>query len=221
MSNRIPTRRKAISRSPIVRSLVAETAGGPALELGGQGDAFLAFLRRVADVALQAASGLPRKEARGLEKASSSELLLRLAERSARNEDNPLARARVRGLEGRQRLEQTAGGLLDGREVARLLGMTPAGVHKRYQAHQLLGIRRGSRRIGYPSAQFHRGRVIPHLEEVLKVFAAARVDGWAQLAFLLGKNSRLGDRTPLAALRQGDRAPVMEAARTFGEHGAV
>ena len=221
MAPRSLSNRKIPTRSAGAGALVGQTATGPPFDWGGRGDSLLAFMRRVVDVALEAASGLARDEARGLEKVSSTELLIKLAERTARKEGDALARARVRGLEARKKLEDAAGGLLDGAAVAKVLGMTPAGVHKRYQACQLLGIRGEVRRIGYPAVQFDGGRVLPHLQEVLRLFAAAKVDGWAQLAFLMSANARLGDRTPLAALRAGDLAPVLEAARNLGEHGAV
>jgi len=217
---RTPNSRK-VARGQLASALAAQAVAVPSLAMGGRGDGPLAFMRRVVEVAMEAASGLARKEARGLEKASSTEILLRLAERSARRGGDALGRARGRGLEARKRRGERAGGLLDGASVAELIGMTPAGVHRRYQAHQLLGIRGEARRIGYPGAQFVGGRTLPHLPEVLKLLAAAKVDGWAQLAFLTGSNARLGERTPLAALQEGDLAAVLGAARAFGEHGAA
>jgi hypothetical protein len=95
--------------------------------------------------------------------------------------------------------------------------MTQAAVHKRYKAHQLLGIREERRRISYPALQFSDGRVVEHLPEVLESLAARSIDDRAQLRFLAGSNSRLGGRSPIRALRDGDVSRVLAAARALGE----
>jgi len=42
-----------------------------------------------------------------------------------------------------------------------------------------------------------------------------------QHVFMVGRNTRLDDRTPLARLREGRLNEVLKAARAFGEHGAA
>lgn len=162
----------------------------------------------------------PNERAR-LKTASRAEILTTLAATAADQESDPLAQARVRGLEVWAKLREAAGGFLSGSEVAATLGMTPAAIHKRYKAHQLLGIREEKRRIAYPALQFSRGRVVEGLPEVLRALAAHGVDEPSQLRFLAGTHARLGGRTALRALQEGGLEEVLVAARTFEEHGAA
>ena len=168
----------------------------------------------------QAVSGLAAGERLRLKKVSTAELLTSLAARTAQDEGDEFAQARLRGLEVWQKLREASGGFLAGADVAAMLQMTPAAVHKRYKAHQLLGIREEKRRISYPALQFSDGRVVEHLPEVLELLAARHIDDRAQLRFLAGSHSRLSGRTPVGALRDGDVSQVLAAARAFGEHGA-
>jgi len=198
----------------------------PSAASAGAGSAALAdeaveSFQRAMDAVMRAFIGLDLPEKRRLKQASDFELLTTLAARTAEQEGDELAQARLRGLEARKKLVEAGGGFLDGAGVARLLGMTTAAVHKRYKAHQLLGIREEKRRIVYPAFQFHGERVVRDLPAVLQVLAQVGVDEWAQLRFFAGANARLGGRSPIDALKAGDVEQVLAAARTFGEHGAA
>lgn len=178
-------------------------------------------VERAIEAVARAVSSLAAGERLRLKKASSAELLTSLAARTAQQEGDQFAQARLRGLEVWKKLRESAGGFLTGADVAAMLGMTSAAVHKRYKAHQLLGIREEKRRIVYPAFQFSDGRVVQHLPAVLQALTAEHVDERAQLRFLAGSHSRLDGRTPLCALRDGDLNSVLAAARAFGEHGAA
>jgi len=198
----------------------------PSAATAGAGSAALAdeavvSFHRAMDAVMRAFVGLDLPEKRRLKEASDFDVLATLAARTAQHEGDELAQARLRGLDARKKLVEAVGGFLDGAGVARLLGMTTAAVHKRYKAHQLLGIREEKRRIVYPGFQFDGERVVRDLPAVLRVLSDARVDEWAQLRFLAGANARLGGRSPMDALRAGEGERVLAAARTFGEHGAV
>ena len=194
------------------------TAGGG--EANVAGDA-LESLQRIMDVVARAFRGLGAREVQTLRKASDFDVLRTLAARTAELQGSELAQAYLRGLDARHALITKAGGMLDGSDVAQILGMTTAGVHKRYQAGQLLGIREGTRRIGYPGLQFDGPRVVRDLPRVLAVLAENETDEWSQLRFLAGSNARLGGRTPVEALKDGDVEQAVSAARAFGEHGAA
>ena len=196
----------------------AATGGGGEATLAGDA---LESLQRVMDVVARAFRGLGFREVRSLKGASDFEVLRTLAARTAELQGSELAKAYLRGLDARHALIAAGGGMLDGGDVAKLLGMTPAGVHKRYQAGQLLGIREEKRRIGYPALQFDGSRVVRDLPRVLAALAENETDEWARLRFLAGSNARLGGRTPLEALKAGDVEAVLAAARAFGEHGAA
>ena len=198
----------------------------PSAASAGVGSAALAdeavvSFHRAMDAVMRAFVGLDLPEKRRLKEASDFDVLATLAARTAQHEGDELAQARLRGLDVRKKLVEAVGGFLDGAGVAQLLGMTTAAVHKRYKAHQLLGIREEKRRIVYPAFQFEGERVVRDLPAALQVLSDARVDEWAQLRFLAGANARLGGRSPMDALRAGEGERVLAAARTFGEHGAA
>jgi hypothetical protein len=200
--------------------LAASAAAAGGGEAPVAGDA-LESLQHIMDVVARAFRGLGFREVRSLKEASDFEVLRTLAARTAEMQGSELARAYLRGLDASHALITKAGGLLDGSDVAKLLGMTPAAVHKRYQAGHLLGIREEKRRIGYPALQFDGPRVVRDLPRVLAVLADNETDDWSQLRFLAGASARLGGRTPIDALKAGDVDTVLAAARAFGEHGAA
>ncbi len=131
---------------------------------------------------------------------------------------DPLLPSKVRGLGERERLLASEGGTWDAETVARHLHLTRQGVNRRRRAGALLGIDVGRRGYRYPAWQFDRGGTLPGLEAVLQTLQ--QHDPWMQLIFMVSANARLGSRTPLEALRSGEREEVIVAARAFGHHGA-
>jgi len=210
-----PTRIKAPHSTAAARTATASDAAALAAA------DVVEIVERAVEAVARAMSSLAAGERHRLKKASPSELLASLAARAAQEEGDELAEARLRGLDAWKKLRDSAGGFLAGADVAAMLGMSPAAIHKRYKAHQLLGIREEKRRIAYPALQFSDGRVVQDLPAVLQVLAARSVDERAQLRFLAGSSSRLDSRTPIRALQDGDLDQVLAAARTFGEHGAA
>jgi hypothetical protein len=209
------------ARTKVPPAAAAARTAGPSDAAALAAEDVVQIVERAVEAVARAVCTLAAGERLRLKKAPAAELLASLAARAAQEEGDVMAEARLRGLDAWRKLRDAAGGLLAGTEVAALLGMTPAAVHKRYKAHQLLGIREEKRRIGYPALQFSGGRVVQDLPAVLQVLAARRVDERAQLRFLAGSNDRLDGRAPIRALQNGDLAPVLAAARTFGEHGAA
>ena len=211
--------RKAGKRLELERA--AASAAGTSGRSAGVADEAVESMQRAVDAVMRAFSGLELPEKRRLKDASDFDVLTTLAARTASNDADELGQARLRGLEARRKLLELAGGVLDGAAVAKLLGMTTAAVHKRFQAHQLLGIREEKRRIVYPALQFEEGRVVRDLPVVLQLFANSGVDAWAQLRFLAGTNTRLGGKAPIRSLQAGELDQVLAAARMFGEQGAA
>ena len=132
---------------------------------------------------------------------------------------DPLAAARVRGLQIKRELLTRAGGTLQPREVAELLGMSRQAVGKRRRAGKLIAVQTGRRGYEYPACQFEDTGVIENLEVVLGAFADD-IDDWMQLAFLINPNESLGGESPLDLLRRGEVDAVARAARIHGQHGA-
>jgi len=129
----------------------------------------------------------------------------------------PLAPAFIRGIEARQRLIEEHGGTLTAQQVARMIGISRQGVEKRRQAGKLLALATGRHGYRYPVWQFSDSGALPGLEDVLGVLAPH--DEWMQTLFFVGKNLRLGDRTPIEALKAGELAQVLDAAQLYGEQG--
>lgn len=133
--------------------------------------------------------------------------------------DDPLAPARLRGLREREKLLEVEGGTLSADGVAKHLNVTRQAVNKRRQQGALIGLDAGRHGYLYPAWQFVREGTIPDLEPVLGALKGH--DPWMQHIFMVSGNTRLANRTPLEALRQGRLDDVLKAARALGEHGAA
>ncbi len=133
---------------------------------------------------------------------------------------DPLLAAKARGTKVRLQLQKEAGGFLSTQALTRLLDVTEAAISKQAEAAKLLVIKKGRANL-FPKVQFNEdAQPVQGLKEVLPVLKKAGADGWGQLLFLLNSNDRLGGRRPVDVLRVGDVASVVEAARSYGEHGA-
>jgi hypothetical protein len=164
------------------------------------------------------------RDARGLEDVASAPsdlaVLLRMLERpealEALSAEDPLAAARLRGIEARGKLLEQEGGAVSAEELGLMLGgITPQAVNKRRKAGRLLGLPVGESRYRYPVWQVEGGNVLAGFEEVLKVFGVE--DPWMRAAFFLGGNARLGGERPLDELRRGNVEAVKRAASAHGE----
>jgi hypothetical protein len=99
-----------------------------------------------------------------------------------------------------------AGGTLSADEVGQILGITRQAVDKRRRAGTLLTVQEGSA-WRYPACQFADGKVIAGIPEVVRGFSSA--SPWVKLDFLLTPDTVLAGRTPLEALKAGDRDEVV------------
>jgi len=133
---------------------------------------------------------------------------------------DPLFAAKLRGLQARKQLTEDAGGLLSSPQVAKLLNMTNAAVHKRIKANTLLAVNQGKRGNFFPAFQFtQNGEVLTGVAQVVAELAKGGHDGWGAVRFFLSDSDRLEGRTPLAALRDGEVDRVVHAARWYGQQG--
>lgn len=133
--------------------------------------------------------------------------------------EDPLAAAKLRGLQRRQQMLKVAGGALTGKGVADLLNISRQAVDKRRASNQLLALTQGRRGYSYPGFQFDEGKTLKGLEDVLKELSAH--DPWMQLNFFTSANERLGGSTPIEALRSGKIDDVVKVAGMYGEQGAA
>lgn len=149
-------------------------------------------------------------------------VLLRLLEfpevlEALRTED-PLAGAKLRGLEARIRLLEAEGGTVPADKAAEWLGISREAVNQRRRGGRLPAVSMGRRGYRYPVWQFGDEGVLPGFEEALNNLTIR--GQWGRAAFFLGGNARLGGRRPLDLLRRGspeDIEAVVDAARARGE----
>jgi hypothetical protein len=132
--------------------------------------------------------------------------------------EDPLAAAKLRGLERMPQLVSAGGGVVSAEQAARLLGITRQAVDKRRAQNRLIGLTQGRRGYGYPRFQFVGGTTLRGLEEVLEVFGQG--DDWSKLVFFVNPNDLLDGETPESALRANRLDAVLRAARCDGEQGA-
>jgi hypothetical protein len=121
---------------------------------------------------------------------------------SAVGELDPLAALIARGAEQKLELLRKAGGTLSVNEVAKLLGISRQAVDKRRREGKLLAVARGAD-YAYPACQFDDDHVVAGLAEVLGQMGQEPLP-WAALAFLITPDDRLGELSPLEALRRKD-----------------
>lgn len=173
---------------------------------------------------LNALAEVMAKDVRGLEEVASAgsdyAVLLRMLERpevlEALVADDPLARARLRGIEARKELLEREGGAVSAEEIGQMLGgISAQAVNKRRKAGRLLGLPVGENRYRYPVWQVQGGKALSGFEEVIEVLGVE--DPWVRAAFFLGGNTRLDGKRPLDELRRGNVEFVKEAARSHGE----
>jgi len=129
---------------------------------------------------------------------------------------DPLAGARLRGLDAKRRLLEMEGGTVSSAEAAEILNISRQAVDKRRSEGKLLAVELGRKGYHYPSWQFE----LKGLERVLS--ALGRLDPWQKISFFLNPNALLDDESPLEVLRDGRGAigDVEKVASTYGEHGA-
>jgi hypothetical protein len=137
---------------------------------------------------------------------------------SVRDQD-PLAMARLRGIEAKRKILTEDGGMLSAEKAGEILTMSRQAVEKRRKAGRLIGVSLGRRGFGYPAWQFTERGTLPHLEIVLE--ALKQHDPWTRLVFFTSENAALDGRKPLDALREGNVEEVVAAAKMYGEQGAI
>ena len=132
---------------------------------------------------------------------------------------DPIVASKLRGFELRQEMLKKSGGVVSSGRVAELLNVTRQAVDKRRAANQLLALTQGRRGYSYPTFQFEDGKTLNGLEEVLRNLRA--LDPWMQLRFFTSPHERLGNETPIEALRSGKVNDVVRVAGGYGEQGAI
>jgi hypothetical protein len=131
---------------------------------------------------------------------------------------DPLAKAKIRGLLAKPKLLEAENGSVSAEEAAQMLGITRQAVDKRRKQGKLIALPAG-RSHRYPAWQFADGKTLPGLESVLKALSVR--DPWMQAAWMLNGNFGLEGDRPLDRLRAGKMDAVLAAAALYGEQGAI
>ena len=122
-------------------------------------------------------------------------------------------RAALRAIAGTVWTDEV-GPFYDTDGVTTLLGgVSKQAVNDRVRRHRLLALRTGSGRLVYPAAQFDGHRVVDGLGAVLDVLVPDDAEAWMVASWLSTSDPALDDRSPLDALRSGERNAVLVAAR--------
>ena len=133
---------------------------------------------------------------------------------------DPLAKARLRGMQVKRQFLSGDGEPLSSSDVANILGISRQAVDKRRLNSQLIAIGLGKRRsYSYPLFQFSDGQVIHGLVEVLA--ALPLKDSWSQILFFLTGDLQLQGDRPIDHLRQGNIDAVIGAASNYGRQAAL
>lgn len=201
-------------------------AMGRVLRAAGADPLRMALLTRVLNALARSTEGVGGRSLSDAAAAPSDYLaLLRMLEFPEELEElsaeDPLADARLRGLEAKVRLLEDEGGTLSADEAAASLRISREAVNQRRRSGRLLALSTGRRGYRYPAWQFGEQGVLPGFERAL---AELSVHGqWGRAAFFLGGNELLDGRRPLDLLRRGrpeGLEAVVAAARARGEQVA-
>lgn len=157
--------------------------------------------------------------------SSDMEVLLAALERAPETpvevQQSQWLKVRIRGCRQKEELLNAEGGTASSSEMGELLGITRQAVDRRRRQGKLLALQAGGRAFRYPVWQIDDRRTLFGLEQVLE--ALEEHDPWMSLQFFLRENSRLANLRPLDVLKDGGDAGlqrVLEAAKSYGEHGA-
>lgn len=212
--SRIAQRQRAVPRS--VSEAMARTIGVLDDPLHA------AFVSRALNAVASLAGRLPAEAiSEAVGESSDYAVLLRALSAPATlavlRESDPLAEARLRGVQQRQAILAAEGGTFTVEQVAQRLGITRQAVDKRRRQGHILALPIGQHRCAYPAWQFTESGMLPGFDNVLAELSLP--DPWTQAAFFLSPNTYLSDQRPIDELRRGNLDGVRRAAWSMGEQG--
>jgi hypothetical protein len=136
-------------------------------------------------------------------------------------DDQPFAKALLRGVAARDELLTAEGGVISADAVKDVLHLSSRqAVDNRRKAGRLLAVEAGRRGFHFPIWQFSpNDGMLRGFEATLGELRESGLDPWMSLIFFLDLSPGLGGRTPLRALREGDIDRVRKVAASAGEQG--
>lgn len=130
---------------------------------------------------------------------------------------DPLAHAKARGIFRKAELYQAEGGCVSGEDAGKLLNRQRQTIDLACKRGDVLGLPSGKDGKTYPVWQFHDGRYLPGMREILEIFKDE--SPFVVCSFLLSGHALLDGKTPLSLLRLDQIEPVLKAAKAYGDHG--
>jgi hypothetical protein len=131
--------------------------------------------------------------------------------------DRQIAAALAAGAQYKEELLTRAGGAYSAEQLAQLLGISRQAVNEGRKTHLYFAVPSGQSYV-YPKLQLTSRGPLPGLRDFLDGFSLP--DAWMKLSVLVEPSERLGGRSPLEALREGDVEAAVLVAATYGGHGA-
>jgi len=178
---------------------------------------------RAIEEAVWLVENLPADQVKVLEKSNSRKSILEIAARHARAPEmidaSGLLAARLKGEERKRALIAAAGGLVSSSDAAKLLGITPQALHKRFKNGLLIAIKTSAGDLGYPRFQLETESMTESIAQVLRDLPVD--EPLMRLSFMFSEMPELGGATPAALLKAGRIREVKIAASHFGEQGAA
>jgi hypothetical protein len=111
-------------------------------------------------------------------------------------------------------VKRAEGGAISADKAGRLLHIATSTVLKRWHNGRLIAWTE-SEAPWFPVWQFRRGKVLPGIEALLRVFRS--LDQWRVVVYFLCTRLSLGSKRPLDLLRLGETKRVIEHAKAHAE----
>jgi hypothetical protein len=134
---------------------------------------------------------------------------------------DPLLKAKLRGIKARNTMLNYQGHSWKSSDVAQYLDISVQAVSKKRSSKKILGLSLGGRGYVFPSWQFADNGILPGLSEILAILEAGLVPDWDKLRFFISPDFRLEEKTPVECLQGSNLESVKSVAKVYGVHSAA
>jgi hypothetical protein len=135
--------------------------------------------------------------------------------------EDPLLKAKLRGVKAKQEMLNYQGQSWKSVDVANYFGISVQAVSKQRASGKILGLSLGTSGYRFPSWQFVDDGILPGLSKTLSALETNLVPDWDKLRFLITGDFKLNGLTPVECLQNAELEPVLSAALSYGLHSAA
>lgn len=135
--------------------------------------------------------------------------------------EDPLLKAKLRGVVARKKMLEYQGQPWKTEDVASFLDISVQAVSKKRKLGKILGLSLGGKGYVFPGWQFDHNGILPELSTVLSILNKGLVPDWDKLRFFISKDYKLNGKTPIECLQACDSESVKMAAEAYGVHSAA